>query len=161
MAKKNKSGRKPKWDELDMPSKLNSVKGWAMNGSTDEEICKMLGISHDTFYKWKREKTEFAEAIKKGKFISNGELLNAAFKQSIGFTFKEEMAFKVKSFEMVNGKAIPVEKLEVIEVAKFALPNPTMNIFMLKNRLPEEYKDKHNVEHSGEIGLKRLEDFFK
>lgn len=136
------AGRKPLWDELNMADKLDSVRGWAMQGSTDEDIYTMLGISHDTFYKWKNEKPEFAEAVKKGKYISNGELLNSAFTQSIGFRYKEQVAIKVKAYEKIDGKPMPVEKVEVVEVERFAPPNPTMNIFMLKNRLPDQYKDK-------------------
>lgn len=151
-------GRKPLWDELNMPDKLESVKGWAMNGSTDIEICEMLGISHDTFYKWKNEKPEFSEAIKKGKYESNGELLNSAFKQSTGFYFTEEQAVKVRDVEVFDGKPFQVDKVEVVKVTKYALPNPTMNIFMLKNRIPEQYKDKHDIEHSGSLAVKIVDD---
>lgn len=159
-AVKNKGGRKPLWEVMDMPSKLESVRGWAMQGSTDEEIYTMLEISKDTFYKWKKEFPEFAEALKKGKNISNGELINSAFKQSVGFEYVEEQAIKVKDWKKVvnpeteKEELVQYERVEVIPVVKVAPPNPTMNIFMLKNRLPEMYKDKQEIGHSGEIANK-------
>lgn len=135
-----------------MESKLDSVKGWAMNGSTDEELAKMLGISTTLLYEWKKDKPEFADAIKKGKETSNGELLNSAFTQSIGFMYKEQVPVRVKDYKLIEGQLKQIERVEVVEIDKYCPPNPTMNIFMLKNRLPEEYKDKHQTELTGKDG---------
>jgi len=130
--------RPSKWMELDMPSKLEAVTGWAKQGSTNEEIAKMLGVSLAVLYDWKNKYPEFKEAIKKGKVVADGELLNSAFLQSTGFRYTEEQAIKVKC-----GK--DQERIEIVEVEKFMPPNPTMSIFMLKNRLPEQYKDKRET----------------
>lgn len=145
-------GRPKKWNEIDMPSRLDSVTGWAKQGSTDEEIAKMLGVSLAVFYNWKNDYPEFKEAIKKGKEVSNGELLNSAFIQSTGFTAKEQQAIKVRDYKRIDGKLMQIERVEVIEVEKYYPPNPTMSIFMLKNRLPEQYKDKREHEHTGKDG---------
>lgn len=150
-------GRKPLWDELDIPSKLESIKGWALQGSTDEEIWTMLGVSKDTFYKWKREYPEFKEAIKKGKYISNGELLNAAFKSATGYKAIKQQAIKLKDIEYVDGKPYPIERIEVINIVEEIPGNPTMNIFMLKNRLPDQYRDKKELE----VTENKLEDYFE
>jgi hypothetical protein len=144
--------RPNKWDELNMKDKLGSVCGWAKQGSTDEEISNMLGISTATYYEWKKNKTEFMEAIKKGKEVSNGELLNSAFTQSTGFFYKEQQVFKVKDYKKIDGELKQIERLEVVEVEKYNPPNPTMNIFMLKNRLPEQYKDTYK----NEVEIKEL-----
>lgn len=154
---KSKGGRKPLWDELDMRCRLDAVRGWALQGSTDEEMYAMLGVSKDTFYKWKKEYPEFKESIKKGKQMSNGELLNSAFTQSIGFRYKDSIAVKVKDYAwfinpVTNETELKqIEKVEVVEVERYAPPNPTMNIFMLKNRMPDEYKDKHEVDVKKEV----------
>ncbi len=155
--RKGIGGRKPLWDTLNMPSKLDSVRGWAMQGSLDKEIAEMLGISLKTFYDWKKQYPQFAHALKKGKHISNGELLNSAFQQSVGFMYIENVPVKVKSFdwftnpETNQAELKQVEKVEVVPVERYAPPNPTMNIFMLKNRLPEQYKDKHEVDVKSEV----------
>ncbi len=152
--------RPNKWDELNMVDKLDSVCGWAKQGSTDAEIAKMLGISCKLLYEWKRDKSEFREAIKKGKEVANGELLNSAFTQSVGFFYKEQQAFKVKGYEEIDGRMYPIEKIKVVEVERYNPPNPTMNIFMLKNRLPEHYKDKHEVDANVNL-VNKLEDIIK
>jgi transcriptional regulator with XRE-family HTH domain len=146
--------RPTKWIELNMDDKLDSVRGWAKNGSTDEDIAKMLGISTALYYQWKKEKIEFMEAIKKGKEVANGELLNSAFTQSVGFFYKEQQTFKVKDYKLFGDELKQIERLETVEVEKFSPPNPTMNIFMLKNRLPSDYRDKHELDVDATMSIK-------
>lgn len=162
--KNGKGGRKPYYEILDIRNKLESIRGWCKEGSTDVEISKMLGISTTLYYEWKKDKVEFAETIKKGKDIANGELLNSAFKQSTGYYVPTVVVVKLKkvarnadgSILLVAGKPIFEEMAEGFPTTEYIPPNPTMNIFMLKNRMPEKYKDKHEVEHSGAIKLEDL-----
>lgn len=35
--------------------------------------------------------------------------------------------------------------------------NPTLVIFGLKNRAPDEWRDKTETEHSGEVGIRKIE----
>lgn len=152
--------RPNKWDELNMKDKLESVCGWAKQGATDEEISKMLGISTALFYQWKKEKVEFMEAIKKGKEVSNGELLNSAFKQATGFYVPTTIVVKLKKPVIINEKVYYEEVAETVPSEDYVPPNPTMNIFMLKNRLPESYKDKHEVDANINV-VSKLEDIIK
>ena len=57
---------KAKW-ETHVKDKLILVEAWARNGLTDEQIAKNLGISKDTFYKYKKEYTDFSDSLKRGK----------------------------------------------------------------------------------------------
>ena len=139
-----KIGRKALWDELNMSERLDMVKGWALQGSTDKDMMEMLGISHETFYRWKKEKSEFSDAIKKGKYDSNGELLNSAFRQANGYYQTVTEPMKLKD---VDGS----ERIEMVTYDKFIPANNTMSIFMLKNRIPEQYKDKQHLEQSGTV----------
>jgi hypothetical protein len=148
---KGKGGRKPLWDELDMPNKIEAVRGWTMQGSTDKDIMAMLEISHDTFYKWKKERSEFADALKKGKDIANGELLNAAFRQAKGYYQTVTEPMKVR---LDDGS----EVIEMVTYDKFIPANNTMAIFMMKNRMPEHYKDKHEHKHDGQVSITFVND---
>ena len=153
---KKKVGRKSIWEELDMDSRLDMITGWAKQGSTDKDMCAMLGVSETIFYKWKREKPQFKHAIKKGKHDSNGEILNSAFKQTTGYfiTKQHPMKMKERSFDPVTKISTETEVIEIVEYEEFIPPNPTMTIFMTKNRLPRDYKDKQVVEHEGELTVK-------
>jgi len=141
---RNMAGRPCKWKELDMPSRLEAVTGWCKQGYTDKEMCAMLGVSLSVFSEWKNRYPEFKEAIKSGKDTANGEILNAAFKQTTGFYYKEVVPIKVKVDR-------DTEEIQMVEVEKFLPPNPTMSIFMLKNRMPNDYKDKREMTIDGNM----------
>jgi prepilin-type processing-associated H-X9-DG protein len=141
-----KTGRKSLYYELEIPDKLEAIRGWALSGMTDKEMYTMLEISHETFYRWKREHHEFNEALKKGKDIANGELVNSAFKQATGYYVEVTEPMKVK-------RGQDYEAIEMVTYQKFIPANNTMNIFMLKNRMPEVYKDKQHTEHSGGVNI--------
>lgn len=154
-SRKGIGGRTAAWKDLEMDSKLDSVTGWMKQGATVSEISQMLGVSEETFYKWQREIPEFKQAVRAGRYVADGELLAAAFKQSVGFTTKQRKAFKVKTYEVFTDpvtkkeELLQVEKLETAEEEIYIVPNAQLIQFMLANRMPEEYKRQHNVKHEG------------
>lgn len=152
-----KRGRKDLWDELNMESRLKTIEGWAKNGMTNEEMYNALNVSKDVFYRWRKEKPEFKAALMKGKFESNGEILNSAFKQATGYYQTVTEPFKVKTFEEFVDPETGRTSLEEVEVIidhtynKFFPPTTAMAIFMLKNRIPADYKDKQDLNHTGSV----------
>lgn len=155
---KKDSNRKNYWETMNMDNRLDTIVGWAKNGSTNNEMAEMLGISRDLFYNWQKQKPQFKAALMKGKFDSNGEMLNAAFKQATGYYQQVTEPFKVKTmkeFKTEGGKVYFEEVEEIVDHTyfKFFPPNSTMGIFMLKNRIPGEYKDKQDVNVSGDLGI--------
>ena len=72
---------KSKWK--DIKGKLILVEGWAREGLTDEQIANNLGISTSTFYEYKKNYSEFSEALKKGKEIVDFEVENALLKNAL------------------------------------------------------------------------------
>jgi len=148
---KRKTGRKELYHELDIPSKLEAITGWARQGMIDKEIAAALGVSRELIYKWKRLYPEFAEALKQGKFEADGELIAKSFRNAVGHYVYEQEGFKVRTVKPItveypNGRKKTtleeVEEVQIVELRKFVPGNAALAIFMLKNRLPEHYKDK-------------------
>jgi len=77
-------GRKP--IEIDP----KTVQTLAAQGLTDEKIYAFLGISHDTFYKRKREYTEFSEALSKGRANGEAALANKLYNKAMAGTGNSE-----------------------------------------------------------------------
>lgn len=119
--------RQTLYEKLEIDDKLALVEGWKRDGLTDEQISKNLGVSWDTLKKWKKTRTAFSTAIKKGKEVSDYELENALHKRATGYYYKEETV---------------TNKGDVVEIEKYEHANPTSMIFALKNRLPHKYRDK-------------------
>lgn len=91
------------------------IRGWCLDGLIDKQIYKNMGISRTTFYKWKSENSEFADLLKRGKEIADREVENALFKSATGFIGPDD---------------------------KYYPPNTTAQIFWLKNRKKDDWKDK-------------------
>ena len=74
--------------ETDVKPRLIEIEAWKRDGLTDEQIFKNLGISRDTFYKYKEKYADFSDALKKGKEVADIEVENALFKRAIGYKYK-------------------------------------------------------------------------
>ena len=125
--------------ETDVKPRLVEIEAWKRDGLTDEQICKNLGISVDTFYRYKAKYSEFSEAIKKGKEVADIEVENALFKRAIGYTYKEVK----KEVKDIDGKKSTFIK----EVTKVVPGDVAAQIFWLKNRKSNNWKDKRENEN--------------
>lgn len=102
------------YEEWNTPDQLIRIRGWAMDGLTDAQIARNIGIGRTTFYKWKNEHPEFANALVLSKDVADREIENALYK-----------------------------------AAKKG--NITAMIYWLKNRKPEEWRDRREPDLSSEL----------
>ena len=120
------------WLEND---KLILLEGWARDGLTDEQIAKNIGINRTTLYDWKKKETNIADTLKKGKEIIDFEVENALLKRALGYEYEEE------TYE--NG-------ILTKKVKKQVPPDTTAQIFWLKNRKPNNWKDRVETDEDKE-----------
>lgn len=121
--------RKSKYDTHVKPY-LSEIQGWAMSGLTDEQIADNLGIGTSTLHEYKKKYPEFLESLKKGKDIADAQVVNALHRSAIGFTYYEETTNALG---------------DTVSVQKYSKPNTTAAIFWLKNRRPDQWRDKTEV----------------
>ena len=120
------------WLEND---KLILLEGWARDGLTDEQIAKNIGINRTTLYDWKKKEVNIADALKKGKEVIDFEVENALLKRALGYEYEEE------TYE--NG-------ILTKKVKKQVPPDTTAQIFWLKNRKPNNWKDRVETDEDKE-----------
>lgn len=136
---------KSKW-ETHVKDKLILVEAWARNGLTDEQIAKNLGIAYSTFREYKNKHSALSAALKRGKEVVDIEVENALLKRALGYKYNEVTK------ELIVDKETGEEELKVTKViTKEVVPDTTAQIFWLKNRKPEDWRDKKDIEHSGDI----------
>lgn len=132
--------------ETNVKDKLLLVEAWARNGLTDEQIAKNLGISKDTFYKYKKEHIDFSDSLKRGKEVIDIEVENALLKRALGYRYDEVTK------ELCKDKETGEDVLIITKVVtKEVQPDTTAQIFWLKNRKPEIWRDRKELEHSGAL----------
>ena len=122
------------------------IEGWARDGLSDEQISHNMGIAYCTLREWKDKFPAIAAALKKGKAPVDFEVENALLKSALGHIVKVKKPIKVKKVQMKVGEGrIETETVEYAEEEVYIPPNSTAQIFWLKNRRPEQWRDKREV----------------
>lgn len=128
---KGKRGRPTKKNLPGMSAKIMDL---AKEGKTNGQIAEIVGISERTLDYWKSMDWEFAALLKQNKAIAD-ELVEASlFKRATGYTHTYETEKPTK-----DG---PVTVMETMHCP----PDPTSMIFWLKNRRPEDWREKQESE---------------
>ncbi|RHF51467.1 helix-turn-helix domain-containing protein [Mitsuokella multacida] len=130
------------------PEGLLKIQGWARDGLSDKQIAHNIGITQTTLYEWQKRFPELSEALKKGKEVVDREVENAMLKRALGYEYDEVTQ------EPVIDKDTGITEMRVTKrVTKQIVPDVTAQIFWLKNRKPDEFRDKRDVELSGSVDL--------
>lgn len=144
---------KGKYEEWLTEDGLLKLEGWAHDGLTDEQIAEKIGIRRPTLYDWKKKYSDISDALKRGKEVVDRQVENALLKRALGYEFKEITQ------ELTEG-GMRVTKV----ITKQQAPDTTAQIFWLKNRKPEEWRDKKETEITGSLNVastaKEIETFF-
>lgn len=132
---KNPGGRPSKYD----PAMCERARLMAEAGAVDHDIAQALGISLSTLYRWRAEIPAFREAVQRGKAVADDAVEAALFRRATGYSNDAVKVFQSEG-----------QPLIVPYVEHYA-PDTTAAIFWLKNRRPERWRDKTEVEHSGAV----------
>lgn len=137
---------KGKYEKWLKPESLLLLEAWARDGLTDEQIADKMKINVATLYRYKQNYCEICEALKRGKEVVDVEVENALLKRALGYSTTE-----VTRERALNPETGKVELVVTKAVTKEVPPDTTAQIFWLKNRRPDLWRDKQNVELSGEV----------
>lgn len=114
---------------------LIKIRGWARDGLTDKQIAEKLGVSKQTFYDWLKKYPDFSDSLKRGKEIVDREVENALLKRALGYSYQE-------CTEITDADGNTTTKVTIKQV----VPDTTAQIFWLKNRKPNVWREKREVE---------------
>lgn len=134
-----------KYEKWLTPDGLLKLEGWARDGLTDEQIAKNIGVARKTLAEWKQRFSDIGDTLKRGKDVVDREVENALLKRALGYEYTE---VKTKT----EGGIVT----EVTTTTKQVVPDVTAQIFWLKNRKPESWRDK--VVYTDESELEKLDD---
>ena len=137
---------KGKYQKWLTPDGLALLEGWARDGLTDEQIARKMRISCGTLYDWKNRYPEISEVLKKGKEVVDTEVENALLKRAMGYDYTE-------SWEETQ----PDGTVRARTMYKHMPADTTAQIFWLKNRRANVWREKQVVEVSEETLVKARE----
>ncbi len=127
------------------PEYVQQAQEQCEQGATDQELADFFDVSARTLYRWKNTYPEFCQALKAGKAPTDERVERSLFERAVGYE-RDEVDIRV-----VNGEIVQTP------IRKFYPPDTTAAIFWLKNRKPSDWRDKTDVDLTGEIGIRRIE----
>lgn len=130
---------KPEYDDL--------AYHMALLGATDERLAAAFDVSVDTIAEWKLVHPNFSDALRKGKDEADAQVVKSLYQRAMGY---EHPAVKI--ITVANGNNQGSEVVEVPYVERYP-PDTTAAIFWLKNRQRATWRDRQEIEHSGEVGI--------
>lgn len=137
-----------KYQEWLEPDNLLRLQAWARDGLTDEQIAHNMGIAYSTLRVWKEKYSAISAALKKGKEVVDIQVENALLKRALGYSYNEVVRERVRDDD--TGKY----NLEITKtIKKEVVPDTTAQIFWLKNRKPNEWRDRKETEISGGLNV--------
>lgn len=105
------------------------------NGATDADLADFFKVTTRTIQNWSSVHPEFFLALKASKAVADGKVERALFQKAVGF---EHDTVKIMQYE---GQPV------IIPYREKVAPDTTACIFWLKNRDPENWRDKTEVKH--------------
>jgi len=134
---RNKGGRPPKYKaEYAEQAKILYERGFV-----DTEVAAFFKVTEPTIHNWAKKHPSFAEARGDGKYTADKKVERALFERAVGYSHSDT---KFATFE---GKITDTK-----EYTKHYAPDPTSCIFWLKNRQPDQWRDKQHHELTGKDG---------
>ena len=109
-------------------------------GATDNEIGQFFEVSVVTVWRWKNSFPDFCSALKRGKEIADELVEQSLFRRATGYSHD--------AVKIMQDKGAPV----VVPYVEHHPPDTTAAIFWLKNRKPEQWRDKVQQELTGANG---------
>ena len=127
---------------------LIRIAAWTRDGLSEAQIAKNLGISYMTFRRAKKD-PEYGEQISNAliqtKDVVDMEVENMLLKRAKGYEYDEV----TEEYEMGV-----LTKRKVIH--KIVPPDTSAQIFWLKNRKPDVWRDRREVDNT--VALDRLDE---
>lgn len=119
------------------PDNLTRLEAWARDGLTIDQIARKIGINRDTLYTWMKKFPDISDALKRGREVVDIQVENALLQRALGYSYTETT--RELELDPASGKKV----LKTTKtVTKQVAPDTTAQIFWLKNRRPDKWRDK-------------------
>jgi hypothetical protein len=133
------------------------VKEFAEKGFINTQLAKALKIDRATFYRWQEKYSDFCDAVKEGKEIVDDLVESALLKRAIGFEYKEVKKITVpvedEDGEGVSKKSKKTKVIKTETVTKIVPPDVSADMNWLKNRRPDDWRDKQDINLNGNLEI--------
>ena len=110
-------------------------------GATPEQVALLLRVDEQTIYNWMKVHPRFAVAMEEGRGSADANVARSLYKRATGYTHRSVKVFQYQ------GVPVVVPYVEIVQ------PDTDAAKFWLKNRQPENWKEKVEFEEQPVIAL--------
>lgn len=107
-------------------------------GDTNEILAKRFGVSKSSITKWISENKEFSTALKKGRELADQHVTESLYKRAVGYSHPD---LHISTY---------LGKVTKTKIMKHYPPDVAAAFIWLKNRRPDQWKEKPEHGADGE-----------
>ncbi len=108
-------------------------------GATDLEIADFFEVDVRTINRWKNEHDKFCQSVRTGKVEADTRVERSLYARATGYEHPD-IDIRVVDKEVVQ-----------TPIRKHYPPDTAAAIFWLKNRKADDWRDKQEIEHGGNV----------
>ena len=116
-------------------------------GATDVDLAHLFGVEPSTIHRWAVRYPDFRSALKAGKAKADERVERSLYQRAVGYTYESEKLFFDKS-QPAPKRGEADKRVVRAKILEHAPPDTTAQIFWLKNRQPEQWRDVHRLENT-------------
>jgi hypothetical protein len=109
-------------------------------GSTRRQLAVFFEVDEVTVWRWEQQYPQFAKALKLPIAAADDKVERSLYERAIGYTFESEEIFCNKDGAVTR-----------VPVLKHVPPDVTAQIFWLKNRRRESWRDRSDLDLAGDV----------
>jgi hypothetical protein len=134
------------------PEYIKRAAVMCLNGAIDAELASEFGVAISTIKNWKAKYPQFQAALKVNKEIADDRVERSLYSRAVGDSFDAVKVF---------GPTKDRDEAVLVPYVEHALPDVTAQIFWLKNRRKELWRDRHEHTVGGTVVQKSAEELKK
>lgn len=127
------------------PEFVEQAKKLCALGATDLELADFFDVNVLTIYRWKNRYPDFCNALTVAKAEADERVERSLYNRAVGYTYDGE-----KIITVAQGGG--VSEVRRVAIKEHVPPDVTAQIFWLKNRRKDTWRDRVDNTHSGPEG---------
>ncbi|MFG1388823.1 hypothetical protein [Xanthobacter versatilis] len=105
-------------------------------------MAEFFGVDTRTIYRWKNSYEDFCQAVTCGKEKADERVARSLFNRAVGYSYESEKVFQFQG-EIVRAP-----------VVEHVPPDPSAAMNWLKNRRPDEWRDRQSIDMNAKLDAK-------
>lgn len=139
LTEKRLRGRPSLYKEEDAPELARRA---CLLGATNQGLADFFDVSTKTIDHWIATKPEFAQAVYDGRQVADTKVADSLYQRATGYSHP---AVKIMTRAIGEGQSV----IEEVPYTERYAPDATSMIFWLKNRRPDLWRDKQEIDNPG------------